>query len=208
MKRAAPLALLLVTGLTACGSAAVNQRVAIVKLIRSDATAKHLSLVRVHDVRISKVDPQYAIAQEEFGGSAGPTGAIGADTWILHRSGSTWQPTSVENMFPDCGAAPPKVMKELSGSPACYPARGVYTSIYWRNGRTARLRYCQRPGGPGNFLAASTGVSCATASRVIYAVTHRCRAQASCMAGGFRCQNMGAHATCIDGDRRIAWDAG
>ena len=120
MKLATAAALLLAcAGLVACGSSTVNQRQAIVQLIRADATKKGNSYVSVHRVHISRLDPHYAVAQEWFGGATGPTGA---HTWILKRRGSTWRPTSVEYMFPLCSAAPAKVLKELVGAPRLLPA--------------------------------------------------------------------------------------
>ena len=121
-------------------------------------------------------------------------------------------------MFPDCGAAPPRVLKDLVGSAGCYPPVGVYTSIYWTPGHTARMRYCQRPGGPGNFLAASHGVTCETATAVIDGYTHRCMAGTTCIPDGFSCSpwtgrhegtfDGQAHAVCTKGPRRIEWDGG
>jgi hypothetical protein len=217
MKLAVSAALLLAgAGLVSCGSSSVNQRAAIVHLIRKSAAESGNSYVRVFRVRISKHDPQYAAAQEWYGGSRGPTGA---STWILRRNSSTWRPTSVEAMFPVCSAAPANVLKELIGTAACYPPVGVYTSIPWTRGKSVRLRYCQRPGGPGNFIAASKGVTCHTAAVVAYANRSRCNTRAVCDVAGFRCRaywngRYGKtfegvdHALCINGLRRIEWDGG
>jgi hypothetical protein len=217
MKFAASAALLLAgAGIVACGSTSVAPRTAIAQLIRSSAAKNGESYVRVHSVRISKHDPDYAVADEWYGGATGPTGA---STWILKRSGSTWRPTSVEYMFPLCSAAPLKVLKELVGGAGCYPPVGVYTRIYWTPGKSARLRYCQRPAGPGDFTAASAGVTCESASIVVYALESRCKKQGSCEAQGFRCRSYWNgrygrtfegvdHALCTDGRRRIEWDGG
>ena len=218
MKLAAPVALLLMVsaGVVACGTSAVNQRAAIVRLIRANSIESGNSYVKVSGVHISKLDRRYAVAQEEFGGSTGPTGAT---TWILRRNGSTWRATSKENMFPVCSAAPQRVLRELVGSPACYPPVGVYTSLYWTRGKSVRLRYCERPGGPGNFVAASAGVTCQTASIVVYALESRCKTQGSCRAQDFRCRSYWGgrygkpfeyvdHALCTSGRRRIEWDGG
>jgi hypothetical protein len=111
------------------------------------------------------------------------------------------------------------VLKELIGTAACYPAIGVYTSIPWTRGKTVRLRYCERPGGPGNFIAASKGVTCKTAAFVVYSNRSRCDALAVCEIAGFRCRaywngRYGKafkgvdHALCTNGRRRIEWDGG
>ena len=216
MKLVASVALLLAgASLVACGSSAVNQRAAIVRVIRTHAVKAGDTHLNLYDVRISKLDPHYAIAQEQY---RRPDGMIRAHTWILRQTGASWRATYVGNLFPTCSAAPAKVRRELIGA-ACYPPIGVYTSIPWTRGRSVRLRYCERPGGPSNFVAASQGVTCNTAAFVVRAIEHRCTARGSCEVGSFRCrsywngrygQRFGNvhHALCTNGRRRIEWDGG
>lgn len=95
----------------------------------------------------------------------------------------------------------------------------AYTSLPWTKGHSTRLRYCQPPGGPGNYVAASAGVTCRTAVRVEQALTGRCYVHRSCDAASFRCVSYYAgqfgarfetahHALCRDGSRRVEWDGG
>jgi hypothetical protein len=80
----------------------------------------------------------------------------------------------------------------------------------------AGLRYCERPGGPGNFLAASPTVSCALATKVARGFTcsgARCRVHAflcfSYWSGAYGPIEYTHHAICTDARaRRIAWDGG
>ena len=86
--------------------------------------------------------------------------------------------------------------------------------------RASQSRYCQKPGGPGNFLAASPGVSCATARKVIARVlSSACVSRTRCTAYGFRCVAYWSgrfdqlfsytnHALCDEGWRWILWDGG
>lgn len=86
--------------------------------------------------------------------------------------------------------------------------------------RASQSRYCQKPGGPGNFLAASPGVSCATARKVIARVlSSACVSRTRCTAYGFRCVAYWSgrfdqpfsytnHALCNEGWRWILWDGG
>jgi hypothetical protein len=216
MRLAAPLALLLVAGLVACGASHVNQRKAVRQAIRATELRAGPTQFTISGIRISKLDPRYAVAQEQYTGHPGPTGA---STWILRRSGSTWRATSVEITFTVCSAAPRKVLRELTGTSACYPPIGVYTAVPWTRGTSARLRYCLRPGVPGNFIAASEGVTCPTAWRVVYAVTGRCHAVGSCAVAGYECRSywngryagtfaVDHHALCTSGQRRVEWDGG
>jgi hypothetical protein len=81
-------------------------------------------------------------------------------------------------------------------------------------------RYCQKPGGPGNFLAASPDVSCTTARKVIARITSpACITRTRCTAYRFRCVAYWSgrfdrpfsythHAECNDGWRWILWDGG
>jgi hypothetical protein len=156
-------------------------------------------------VRVSKLDPNYAIANEGFTRADGMPAAL---IWILRRDGSTWRVTSKENMFPLCSAAPAKVIKELIGAAGCYPAVGVYTSFEWTPGHQVTLRYCQRPGGPGNFLAASKGVTCATAAAIIPELGAHCSHGGTCDVAPFHCRSLVYRAWCTDGARRVLWDAG
>ena len=51
-----------------------------------------------------------------------------------------------------------------------------------------RLRYCQRPGGPGNFVAATANVKCGTAKYVSAHMASRgCINKMQCAARGFVC---------------------
>ncbi|MDX6482090.1 MAG: hypothetical protein QOG85_2600 [Gaiellaceae bacterium] len=216
MKLAAPFALLLVAGLVACGSPSVDQRTAIAQFVRASATRSGATHVKISGIKVSRIDSRYGVAQEQYTSRRGrPSYA----TWILRRDGSTWRPTSVENMFPVCSAAPATIRKELAGTAFCYPPVGVYTSIPWTRGKSVRLRYCERPGGPGNFIAASQGVSCQTAALLVYSNRKRCDALASCEIAGFQCRaywngRYGRtfrgvdHALCTDGPRRVEWDGG
>jgi hypothetical protein len=101
----------------------------------------------------------------------------------------------------------------------CGATGSAYTSLEWTRGHDVQLRYCQRPGGPGNFLAATAGVTCQTAAGVERALTSRCYPHASCDIASFRCRSywdgkFGAqfeivhHALCTDGARRVLWDGG
>jgi hypothetical protein len=84
----------------------------------------------------------------------------------------------------------------------------------------ATSRYCEKPGGPGNFLAASPGVTCATARKVTARVLSRsCVNRTRCSAYGFRCVAYWSgsfdrpfsytnHALCSEGWRWILWDGG
>lgn len=85
---------------------------------------------------------------------------------------------------------------------------------------TSQSRYCEKPGGPGNFLAASPGVSCATARRVIARVLSPvCVKRTRCSAYGFRCVAYWSgrfdqpfsytnHALCNEEWSWIFWDGG
>ena len=85
---------------------------------------------------------------------------------------------------------------------------------------TAReFRYCEKPGGPGAYLAASPNVSCATAKAVMRTIVARCFNRTRCIANGFRCVAYWSggfdrtfdythHALCNDRWRWIDWDGG
>ncbi len=82
------------------------------------------------------------------------------------------------------------------------------------------LRYCRRPGGPGNFLAASPRVRCSTALKVETRVfSSACVERTRCNAYGFTCLALWDnrydrpfsythHAVCRDGALRIEIDEG
>jgi len=209
--------LLAVTLLAACGSGSTDQRLAIEKVVRASRTNAHATHINFTHVRISKLDPHYAIVGENY---AHANGMELSTIFFLRRNPTSWHITSAENLFPTCSAAPARIRKELLGDTACYPAAGVYTSVPWTDGHSVRLRYCQRPGGPGNFIAASQGVSCATAAAVIRTVASLpCNTRTECLAHSFRClEYYGGryggifriydHALCTDGRRRIEWDGG
>jgi len=217
MRRLSALVLVLAgAALAGCGSSAPSTRASVVQFIRAREAKAGATHQKFYDVRVSKLDPNYAAATEEF---TLRSGGRWTDFWILRRAGSTWRVTSKENYSPVCGAAPPNVMKELLGSAGCDPPVGVYLSLPWTRGHDVRVRYCQRPGGPGNFLAASKGVTCGTASSVIRKVNTRCNFDSSCVVAPFRCRayysgkfggsfNFDSHALCRDGARRILWDGG
>jgi hypothetical protein len=81
------------------------------------------------------------------------------------------------------------------------------------------LRFCEFPGGPGNFLAASPAVRCAVASDVESGIS-ACFSKSRCTVDGFRCIAEWAgrydhpfsfthHAICVrDARRRVVWDGG
>jgi hypothetical protein len=83
----------------------------------------------------------------------------------------------------------------------------------------AGLRYCQLPGGPGNFLAASPAVPCRDATVVQSGLTS-CLTETRCTVVKFRCVAEWAggydrsfqythHAICVAGpSRRVVWDGG
>jgi hypothetical protein len=84
-----------------------------------------------------------------------------------------------------------------------------------------RLRYCQRPGGPGNFVAATPNVSCATAKYVSKRMGSRgCIEDTQCTARRFVCVSYynndfarpfsyTHHGICVRGSRRrIVFDWG
>ncbi len=82
------------------------------------------------------------------------------------------------------------------------------------------LRYCKRPGGPGNYLAASPSVSCSTARKVEAKVfSSACVNRTRCLAYRFTCLaywdgrydrpfSYTSHAICRSGTRRIEMDEG
>jgi hypothetical protein len=82
------------------------------------------------------------------------------------------------------------------------------------------LRYCKRPGGPGNYLAASPSVSCSTARKVEAKVfSPACMKRTRCLAYRFTCVSYwdgrydrpfsySHHAICRSGARRIEMDEG
>jgi hypothetical protein len=84
----------------------------------------------------------------------------------------------------------------------------------------AGLRFCEFPGGPGNFLAASPSVSCRLAEVVVARIQSQCGSASRCVAEGFRCvaewggrygRSFGytSHAICEAGlERRVVWDGG
>lgn len=211
MKRLCAFALLLAgVALAGCGSSAASTRLSVVQFIRA-SEAKAQVTHEKFSVRLSKLDPRYAAVSESF--------TLRSTTLILRRDGSTWRVTSKANSFPICAGAPARVLKELLGSVACYPAVGAYTSFEWTRGHQVTLRYCQRPGGPGNFLAASKGVTCATAAGVIHKLGARCLQVGQCDVASFHCRSYYAgkfgalfanvdHALCTDGGRRVLWDGG
>jgi hypothetical protein len=81
-------------------------------------------------------------------------------------------------------------------------------------------RYCEKPAGPGNFLAASPDISCATARKIIARVLSPvCVNRNRCTAYGFRCVAYWSgrfdqpfsytdHALCNEDWRWIFWDGG
>jgi hypothetical protein len=92
----------------------------------------------------------------------------------------------------------------------------------WPPGDTApgSLRYCLRPGGPGNYLAASWSVPCRIARQVEATVfAEPCSGRTRCIAGGFTCLALWEgrydrpfdythHAMCRDKSRRVEMDEG
>ena len=79
--------------------------------------------------------------------------------------------------------------------------------------------YCEKPNQPGAFLAASPGVTCATAERVKHALETVCYLRLRCVTAGFRCVafwdgrfdrpfEYTHHALCNAGWRWIEWDGG
>ncbi len=96
----------------------------------------------------------------------------------------------------------------------------AFSSIPWTRGEYTQMRYCQGPNPmAGNFLAASSGVSCATAHAIINALSPVCHGKSPCVTHAFRCRAYWSgrfwptfqdtnHALCSDGARRIAWDGG
>ena len=81
-------------------------------------------------------------------------------------------------------------------------------------------RYCEKPAGPGAFLAASPGVTCATAEKVrSKLISPSCYQHIRCVVGAFRCVaywdgrfersfEYAHHALCNDRWRWIVWDGG
>jgi hypothetical protein len=116
-----------------------------------------------------------------------------------------------------CGAAKKIVVKTQTNR--LVAKASPYTSIPWTRRQSVRLRYCQRPGGPGNFIAASRGVTCRAAANVSHALASRCYTHGHCEVDSFRCveyydgryggtfENY-HHALCRDRARRIVWDGG
>jgi hypothetical protein len=105
---------------------------------------------------------------------------------------------------------------------AMWPFRYVPEAIRGARelGLSPGLRYCKRPGGPGNYLAASPSVSCATARKVEAKVfSSPCVRRTRCLAYGFTCLAYWDgrydepfwdvhHAICRSGSRRIEMDEG
>jgi hypothetical protein len=87
-------------------------------------------------------------------------------------------------------------------------------------GLSPGLRYCQRRGGPGNYLAASPSVSCSTARKVeVRVFSPSCVSRTRCYAYRFTCLafwdgrydrpfSYTHHAICRHGARRIEMDEG
>jgi hypothetical protein len=83
----------------------------------------------------------------------------------------------------------------------------------------AGLRFCEVPGGPGNFLAASPAVPCRVAADVESKIS-ACIEKTRCKVDGFRCIAEWAgrynqpfsythHAICVrDANNRVVWDGG
>jgi hypothetical protein len=81
------------------------------------------------------------------------------------------------------------------------------------------LRFCELPGGPGNFLAASPAVPCRLAADVESKIS-TCISKTRCTVDGFRCIAEWAgrydqpfsythHAICVrDASHRVVWDGG
>ena len=97
------------------------------------------------------------------------------------------------------------------------PPRGADSRFYFPP--PPGLRFCEFPGGPGNFLAASPRVPCAVASDVESGIS-ACFSKTRCSVDGFRCIAEWAgrydqpfsythHAICVrDASRRVVWDGG
>jgi hypothetical protein len=81
-------------------------------------------------------------------------------------------------------------------------------------------RYCEKPNAPGAFLAASPGVTCATAEIVKRRlISPSCYLHSRCVVAGFRCVaywdgrfapsfQASSHALCNNAWRWIVWDGG
>ena len=80
-------------------------------------------------------------------------------------------------------------------------------------------RYCTKPDNAGAFLAASAGVTCATATKVVQYVDAACGRRTTCAADGFRCVaywngrfdrpfDYTHHGLCSRGWQWIVWDGG
>jgi hypothetical protein len=127
MKRAAPLALLLVAGVVGCGSSSVDPKTAIAELVRSSATRAGDTRVQIPRVRISKLDPSYALAEEDYLHAGGYQQT---NAWFVHQRGGSWHVKWSGNQSPTCLAAPASVRKELMGVSTCYgPGGGLYRPI-------------------------------------------------------------------------------
>jgi hypothetical protein len=97
------------------------------------------------------------------------------------------------------------------------PPRGADPRFYFPP--PPGLRFCEFPGGPGDFLAASPAVPCAVASHVESGISP-CFTKTRCAVDGFRCIAEWAgrydqpfsythHAICIRGaSDRVVWDGG
>jgi len=195
MKLAASAALLLAgAGLVACGSSTVDQRTAIVPVVRSWAGQmgdEHVH-VRVH---ISKLDPKYAIAHEEY---TRPNGKRSARTWTLDWTGKAWDGGPVADFQKGgCSDAPARVRRELFGTGMCSPRADVFVRIPWGRSSLVRLRYCKflrdrgfvvGAPGVGGFVAASRGVGCHAAAGVVHALeSPPCNSRSRCLVDSFAC---------------------
>lgn len=97
------------------------------------------------------------------------------------------------------------------------PPRGADPRFYFPP--PPGLRFCEFPGGPGDFLAASPAVPCAVASHVESGISP-CSTKTRCAVDGFRCIAEWAgrydqpfsytnHAICVrDASDRVVWDGG
>jgi hypothetical protein len=104
---------------------------------------------------------------------------------------------------------------EIIVAGTCRKARSQEERFFWFPPPTG-LRFCQRPGGPGDFIAASPTVSCALAAKVAQGFTcngSRCRIRGflcfSYWSGAYGPIEDTHHAICTDDRaRRVVWDGG
>jgi hypothetical protein len=109
------------TTLTACGSA--SQRSAIEHAVRTNQASAADTRQVFTEVRVSTVDPSYAIARTND--TASYAGTQTGTKWILRRSPTGWHVVFVGSSGPPCHVAPKAVRKDLLSYTVCSEANNA-----------------------------------------------------------------------------------